>query len=465
MKNHPSTSALILGGADWLRFSLLSLFLLAFSLSPLQAQTSYDFYICGTRVTSANAADILGDGVFRYNEATKTLTISGDARTPTADDEGEDYGVIMNNEIEDLTIYITKDLTLESGGENCIYSSKNLILKGEGKLTLYSRVRCGIWFGAQCTIEDMSIYSDGDFYADDDNKSLVIRNSDVEVYYAYGAIYCKKITLEGCYIALPTNGTLYDDKGNRAIRVIIKKIEPKPFAVWSADSKTLYFGNGAIPDEGAQYTAEDGTTVTATSVWSGTDITSSPTETVPAWNTTASDGARQNCQKVVFQPSFATVKPTSLYSWFYGFSKVNSIEGLENFNTSEATTTARMFAGCLSIATLDLYHFDTSKVTDMSSMFYRCTGLTTIYCADTWSCPSSSSMFGNCTNLRGALAFTSSNVDVTFANPDTGYFTRKAVKGDVNGDGQVTIADMTELIDIILGKAVMPGPITDVTFD
>jgi len=453
MKNNPSPSALIFWGADWLRFSLLSLFLLAFSLSPLQAQTSYDFYICGTRVTSANAADILGDGVFRYNEATKTLTVSGDARTPTADDEGEEYGVITNNEIEDLTIYITKDLTLESGGEDCIYSTKNLILKGEGKLTLYSREGCGIWFGAQCTIEDMSINSWGDFFAYDENKSLVIRNSDVEVYYAYGAIYCKKITLEGCYIALPANGTLYDDKGDRAIKVIIKKIEPKPFAVWSADSKTLYFGNGAIPDEGAQYTAEDGTTVTATSVWSGTDITSSPTETVPAWNTTASDGARQNCQKVVFQPSFATVKPTSLYSWFYSFSKVNAIEGLENFDTSEATTTARMFGGCSSITTLDLYHFDTSKVTDMSSMFYRCTGLLTIYCADTWSCPSSSLMFGSCTYLRGAIAFKSSNVDVTFANPDTGYFTRKAVKGDVNGDGQVNIADMTELINVLLGRA------------
>ena len=41
---------------------------------------------------------------------------------------------------------------------------------------------------------------------------------------------------------------------------------------------------------------------------------------------------------------------------------------------------------------------------------------------------------------------------VSFANPDTGYFTRKAVKGDVNGDGQVTIADMTELVGILLAR-------------
>lgn len=41
---------------------------------------------------------------------------------------------------------------------------------------------------------------------------------------------------------------------------------------------------------------------------------------------------------------------------------------------------------------------------------------------------------------------------VSFANPDTGYFTRKAVKGDVNGNGQVTIADMTELVGILLAR-------------
>ena len=41
---------------------------------------------------------------------------------------------------------------------------------------------------------------------------------------------------------------------------------------------------------------------------------------------------------------------------------------------------------------------------------------------------------------------------VSFANPDTGYFTRKAVKGDINGDGQVTIADVLRLVDILLAR-------------
>ena len=37
--------------------------------------------------------------------------------------------------------------------------------------------------------------------------------------------------------------------------------------------------------------------------------------------------------------------------------------------------------------------------------------------------------------------------------------------GDVNQDGSITIADVSFLVDVILGKAVMPGPITDVTLD
>lgn len=35
--------------------------------------------------------------------------------------------------------------------------------------------------------------------------------------------------------------------------------------------------------------------------------------------------------------------------------------------------------------------------------------------------------------------------------------------GDVNGDGAITMADVTFLVDVILGKAVMPGPISNVT--
>ena len=37
--------------------------------------------------------------------------------------------------------------------------------------------------------------------------------------------------------------------------------------------------------------------------------------------------------------------------------------------------------------------------------------------------------------------------------------------GDVNQDGNITIADVTLLVDIVLGKAVAPGPISNVALD
>ena len=38
----------------------------------------YDPKVAGTNVTSTNASDILNNGVFKYDNDTKTLTVSGD---------------------------------------------------------------------------------------------------------------------------------------------------------------------------------------------------------------------------------------------------------------------------------------------------------------------------------------------------------------------------------------------------
>ena len=59
-------------------------------------------------------------------------------------------------------------------------------------------------------------------------------------------------------------------------------------------------------------------------------------------------------------------------------------------------------------------------------------------------------MFYGCQKLVGAVAFTDSWFDdSSMANPDTGYFTRKALRGDVNGDGRVDVADVTALVNLM----------------
>ena len=57
-------------------------------------------------------------------------------------------------------------------------------------------------------------------------------------------------------------------------------------------------------------------------------------------------------------------------------------------------------------------------------MFLRCNNLKTIYTSNQWGdnsqVTSSSGMFVGCTNLSGAIEYSSSKVDISYANYDTG---------------------------------------------
>ena len=58
-------------------------------------------------------------------------------------------------------------------------------------------------------------------------------------------------------------------------------------------------------------------------------------------------------------------------------------------------------------------------------MFYGCSGLKTILNPNTWRCENSKDMFKGCTQLKGAVKYDENKLDVTMANPTTGYFSRK----------------------------------------
>ena len=58
-------------------------------------------------------------------------------------------------------------------------------------------------------------------------------------------------------------------------------------------------------------------------------------------------------------------------------------------------------------------------------MFTNCAALQTLYCNDDWTCEISDEMFLGCTNLKGAVAYDEDKVDVSMANPTTGYFIKK----------------------------------------
>ncbi len=179
----------------------------------------------------------------------------------------------------------------------------------------------------------------------------------------------------------------------------------------------------------------------------------------PGWDT---DGTKSNVTKVVFDPSFANARPTTTYGWFYYMKNLQSITGLSYLNTSEVTNMVGMFNSCFKLTSLDLSSFNTSKVTDMRAMFFNSNYLRTIYVGSGWNTTTvttSDYMFYNCTSLVGGQGTTydANHTDKTYAHIDggpsnPGYFTAKnaGLRGDVNGDGQVKIDDVTALINLLL---------------
>ncbi|MCG2649070.1 BspA family leucine-rich repeat surface protein [Alloprevotella tannerae] len=190
---------------------------------------------------------------------------------------------------------------------------------------------------------------------------------------------------------------------------------------------------------------------------------------------------RKTITTVTFDNSMVNCHPASTRLWFDGFEKLTTINNIENLNTDQVTNMGGMFSGCKvltsldvsgfktgkvtymdymfdrceilptldvsgfdtkavtnmsfmfygckALTSLDVSSFDTKAVTDMSDMFHNCEALTTIYCNDTWTCEMSISMFENCTQLKGgtngSVAYDASKIDITMANPTTGYFTGK----------------------------------------
>ena len=213
------------------------------------------------------------------------------------------------------------------------------------------------------------------------------------------------------------------------------------------NDKTMHFVYDEPVTENGTYKSQ-----TVLRVWSGDAVVND--EDGADWSD--ADAAKQ-CTKVIFDASFASVRPKVCKYWFMYFN-VTAIEGLQYLNTSEVTSMQSMFANCALLTTLDVTTFDTrqvtdmhamfqncskltelnlasfrtDKVTDMSSMFQNCLGLTTIYVSRLWSAAevgTTSNMFSNCQNLKGGngTTFTAGNTDKDYARIDAagtpGYLT------------------------------------------
>ena len=106
-------------------------------------------------------------------------------------------------------------------------------------------------------------------------------------------------------------------------------------------------------------------------------------------------------KSVVFDKSFKTYAPTSLYGFFRGLTKLETIKDLKYLNTEQVTNMSYMFSDCSALTSLDLSNFNTAKVRDMSYMFYGCSALSSLDLSNfnTAIVTNMSYMFFNCANL------------------------------------------------------------------
>lgn len=167
----------------------------------------YDLKIAGRQVNSKNCDDILGDGVFCYDSASKTLTVSGDCTYG---------GEIIESEVDGLTIKVASPslFTGKYVGNNLIRFHKTTRIVG-GPLTLAlpegDHSSIGIYISeGSLTFDFAQIYFESQGF-----KYGITGEADVDLFIYYSDITAKaegegcivdwrNITLEGCNVVEPS---------------------------------------------------------------------------------------------------------------------------------------------------------------------------------------------------------------------------------------------------------------------
>ena len=149
---------------------------------------------------------------------------------------------------------------------------------------------------------------------------------------------------------------------------------------------------------------------------------------------------------IVFDKSFSTYTPTSLYGFFMDLRKLETITGLEYLNTEKVTDMNYMFCACSKLTSLDVTNFNTENVKNMVRMFYNCSALTSL--------DVTKFNTGNVTNMRYMFCACSAltSLDVTKFNTgnvtDMGYMfynCSKLTSLDVTKFNTAKVTDMSNM--------------------
>ena len=234
-------------------FSVLLALALVFALLPAvpaQALTYYSFSVAGVDVTYLNADDILGDGVFSYDYASNTLTVNGNCTYK---------GSVIYNNRNNLTVFIKRDCTLKSEGDQVIEARQSLTITGPGKLTISSDKSCfSISNNATVTLDRANVEAKAGtvFFSPTGEAKLTVRSSYLHAAGSAAAIYHVYYTFEGCRITAPSDAVVgykesfLKDKNKNYVKEVT--IEPTSYLIRvggkdvTKDNAKDILGNGRL---------------------------------------------------------------------------------------------------------------------------------------------------------------------------------------------------------------------------
>ena len=173
--------------------------------------TTYDLYIAGVQVTSANCSNlsvISGvSGTVKYDPTNKVLTLDGATIQINSTNA-------INSKIDGLTVKVIGTNNLTTGGNAALGFSKPLTITGGGVLNANSGEDCGIFVnGTNITIDGCTVNAKGKYGIagyDGSSETLTIKNSTVTAEGTAGSITdFASLTLDGCAITQPA-GAVFD---------------------------------------------------------------------------------------------------------------------------------------------------------------------------------------------------------------------------------------------------------------
>ncbi|MBR6608978.1 MAG: InlB B-repeat-containing protein [Oscillospiraceae bacterium] len=160
--------------------------------------TKYDVWVAGKQVTSANAADVLGDGAASYNPTTNTLTVSKNIAAT-----GTTQHAIYAKTTDAFNVNVADGVTLSAADGSGIYVDYGSVnLTADGDVTIDAGAY-GIYGYEDITIDcaDLTITSDlyAGIYAGDGSVDLTAGNVTISAVNDSGIVAydSAKLTVDG----------------------------------------------------------------------------------------------------------------------------------------------------------------------------------------------------------------------------------------------------------------------------